>query len=76
MTSVSGWGGEHAEQATTPLRVGDRVKELLTGDRGIIVLDLRNNPFCSEHWKVRILRSGNVKEEHFYNSELVSDSEQ
>lgn len=51
--------------------VGSRVVHVLSGRPGVVLSDLRANPFCSEHWKVRFnhFEEGLV-ETHVYESEI------
>ena len=54
------------------MKVGSRVKHVLMGWPGIIVLDLRGNPFAgsNEHFKVRFDVDGELVEKHVSEVEL------
>lgn len=52
------------------MKVGDFIEHLLMEWRGVIVCDLRDNPWCSEHWKVKFNIDGELAEKHVFESEI------
>lgn len=52
------------------VEIGDHIEHALMGWHGVVVCDLRSNPLCSQHWKVKFNVDGKLTEKNVFEAEL------